>query len=312
MPGRGLSPQDTPDAVGARRTESPWGDPAPPRATPRGLGECRRDPHGPDLPCCWPPGAGSPASSVISPALGRAGLATPHPTGDATCPRSRSHPSGSPPGPITPPSLLRMDGDSPGQGPGRWGGRGRGASTAGSQQAGGQGPGTGSVAPKEGSSDGTPLCQGQGTPGAGLPVVRIPGRGGHWALGRGRAPRVGCAGYCLPVSPSSQPRLSPSRKCRGPPARPPRASGNPLPIRSEGRNVPLPQAQACLPQGPHQPSLTRPSPWPGTAGRSGLLGGGVLSLLEARPERRLAGEDSGQGLISSRVGGGGDRGQVEA
>lgn len=66
-----------------------------------------------------------------------------------------------------------------------------GASTAGSQQAGGQGPGTGSVAPKEGSSDGTPLCQGQGTPGAGLPVVRIPGRGGHWALGRGRAPEGG-------------------------------------------------------------------------------------------------------------------------
>lgn len=310
MPGRGLSPGDTPDAVGARRTEPPWGDPAPPRATPRGPGECRRDPHGPDLPCCWPPGAGSPASSVISPALGRAGLATPHPTGDATCPG----PAATPAAPHLAPSppLLCFAWMETAQGRALAGRGVGGASTAGSQQAGGQGPGTGSVAPKEGSSDGTPLCQGQGTPGAGLPVVRILGRGGHWALGRGRAPRVGCAGYCLPVSPSSQPRLSPSRKCRGPPARPPRASGNPLPIRSEGRNVPLPQAQACLPQGPHQPSLTRPSPWPGTAGRSGLLGGGVLSLLEARPERRLAGEDSGQGLISSRVGGGGDGGQVEA
>lgn len=310
MPGRGLSPGDTPDAVGARWTEPPWGDPAPPRATPRGPGECRRDPHGPDLPCCWPPGAGSPASSVISPALGRAGLATPHPTGDATCPG----PAATPAAPHLAPSppLLCFAWMETAQGRALAGRGVGGASTAGSQQAGGQGPSTGSVAPKEGSSDGTPLCQGQGTPGAGLPVVRIPGRGGHWALGRGRAPRVGCAGYCLPVSPSSQACLSPSRKCRGPPARPPRASGNPLPIRSEGRNVPLPQAQACLPQGPHQPSLTRPSPWPGTARRSGLLGGGVLSLLEARPERRLAGEDSGQGLISSRVGGGGDRGQVEA
>lgn len=308
MPGRGLSPRDTPDAVGARRTEPPWGDPAPPRATPRGLGECRRDPHGPDLPCCWPPGAGSPASSVISPALGRAGLATPHPTGDATCPG----PAATPAAPHLAPSppLLCFTWMETAQGRALAGGGAGGASTAGSQQAGGQGPGTGSVAPKEGSSDGTPLCQGQGTPGALWSGFRGGVATGRWA--EGGPPRVGCAGYCLPVSPSSQPRLSPSRKCRGPPARPPRASGNPLPIRSEGRNVPLPQAQACLPQGPHQPSLTRPSPWPGTARRSGLLGGGVLSLLEARPERRLAGEDSGQGLISSRVGGGGDGGQVEA
>lgn len=226
-------------------------------------------------------------------------------------PRSRSHPSGSPPGPITPPSLLRMDGDSPGQGPGGWGGGGGRAQLVPSRPA-GRAPAQARWHRRKDLVMGRHCVRGRGHQGLGFLWSGFRGgvATGRWA--EGGPPRVGCAGYCLPVSPSSQPRLSPSRKCQGPPARPPHASGNPLPIRSEGRNVPLPQAQACLPQGPHQPSLTRPSPWPGTAGRSGLLGGGVLSLLEARPERRLAGEDSGQGLISSRVGGGGDGGQVEA
>lgn len=123
------SPEAQQMLFSARRTESPWGDPTLPRATPHGPGKCRRDPHRPDLPCCWPPGAGSPARSVTSPPLGRVGLATPHPTGDVTCPRSHSHPSGSPPGPITCPSLLprraacsRMHGDNPERGPGGgWG-----------------------------------------------------------------------------------------------------------------------------------------------------------------------------------------------
>lgn len=311
MPGRGLSPGDTPDAVGARRTEPPWGDPAPPRATPRGPGECRRDPHGPDLPCCWPPGAGSPASSVISPALGRAGLATPHPTGDATCPG----PAATPAAPHLAPSppLLCFAWMETAQGRAlAGGGAGGGRAQLVPSRPAGRAPAQARWHRRKDLVMGRHCARGRGHQGLGFLWSGFRGgvATGRWA--EGGPPRVGCAGYCLPVSPSSQPRLSPSRKCRGPPARPPRASGNPLPIRSEGRNVPLPQAQACLPQGPHQPSLTRPSPWPGTAGRSGLLGGGVLSLLEARPERRLAGEDSGQGLISSRVGGGGDRGQVEA
>lgn len=251
MPGRGLSPRDTPDAVGARRTEPPWGDPAPPRATPRGPGECRRDPHGPDLPCCWPPGAGSPASSVISPALGRAGLATPHPTGDATCPG----PAATPAAPHLAPSppLLCFAWMETAQGRALAGGGGRGgASTAGSQQAGGQGPGTGSVAPKEGSSDGTPLCQGQGTPGALWSGFRGGVATGRWAEGgpRGWAVLV----TVFPFLPAPNPACRQAGSAGG--HRPDLLVllGTPSPYAQREGMCPCPKPRLACPRGPTSPA----------------------------------------------------------
>lgn len=232
--------------------KSPWGDPTPPRATPRGPGECRRAPHGPDLPAELPACQGR---DFTSPRQG--GPATPHPTGDVTRPRPRGHPSGSPPGPLTRPSLLPRSAacsrrDRTGTVQGRaLGGRAELVSRA---QRAGRGPAPAQRHRWKDLVTGRHRGRGRGHRGW-ASCGQDPWEGQALGAGQREGPpgRAATVGSCRPVSPSSQACLSPSRKRRGP--RPDSSCfWEPPPHTSQGRNVPLPRARACLPPGPTSPA----------------------------------------------------------
>ena len=265
-------PTEDPTLQRATQARRVWARSAPARTCP-----CVAPPGA--LPA---PGAGLPAGSVISslPSAGRA-LATSHPTGDVTCPRSHRRPGGSLPCRSSPfsaswkspgapePACPRLDGDN--------------------RRARAVGRPAGAV--------------GRGPAQAWWHCRRKVVRGAGCASSRGL---ILHSGACL--SPSRKRWGSP----RGPLARPPRLLGTP-PHAKEARMRPCPEPRLAWPQMPHQPSLTttptpaptltpswvRPASWRRCLGpprgQNGGQVGGPGARTQGRALPRATGEVQGAG-----------------